>query len=121
VQSDACFAFGVPADTALGNQAEQVVRSERRVAGPLEMIGGRIALEVSQRGPVLARERLVHAVRERLEHEERMGRAAASQVDLEGVRPPLILPSDGDEVDGAAPDHAFAGEAPTDLQTLARD
>ena len=43
-----------------------------------------------------------------LQRVEGMGRAAAAEVDLEGVQLPLAAARRGDEVDGAAADHALA-------------
>ena len=78
-------------------------------------------LELAHPRSILACERVVSAVGECLQGKERVSRAAAAEVDLEGVRLPQPVASDGDEVDARAPDHPFACQAPSDLEPLGCD
>ena len=100
---------------ALGDDVEQVVGRQRRVGRRVEMVGGGVVLDVAEAGAVLAGERLVGAVREGGQREERMGRAAAAEVDLERVRLPAAPSLTAHEVDGGSADDALARQPPTDL------
>src|SRR6266545_3578781 len=80
-----------------------------------------VSPSASQPGAVLAGERIVDPVCERLASEERMRRPAAAKVDLERVGLPSIVARDDDEIDRGAPDHSLAGQTPADLQALGRD
>ncbi len=84
------------------------------------MIGGGVVLDVAEPRPPLPGERVVDAVRQAREREQRVGRAPAAEIDLERVRAPAVLDRDGREVDGGAPDHALPREPAPDLQPLAR-
>ena len=68
------------------------------------------------------RDRVVGAVGEELEREERVRRAALAQVDLDGVRRPSAARlAHDDEVDREAPEDAFAREPLADLRRLDGD
>ena len=66
--------------------------------------------------------RVVAAVGEKLQGQERMGRPAFAQVDLDRVDLPLVLVAEhGDKIEREPADDAFFLEPMADFQRLAHD
>ena len=64
MEHDARLGLRVPAEAPLGDDVEEVVRRQAAVRRRVEVVGRRIADRAVSR-PVLARQRLVRAVRQR--------------------------------------------------------
>ena len=100
----------VEAQPGARQQVEEVLDPQPPQAGVVEVVGGHeVALlppGVTNRAPW----RVVASVGEELQGQERVGRAALAQVDLDGVGLPLLAAPHGHEVDGEAAQHALRRE-----------
>ena len=98
-----------------GHDVEQVGQRQPAQQPGLEMVGGDQVLLVpagcqEQRG-----RRVVAAVGEELQGEERVGGPALAQVELDGVRRPRAVgAADHDEVDREPAERALVGQPPPD-------
>ena len=104
------------------DDVEEVVVREPAQQRRLEVVGrDHVLLAPARRGEE-RRGRVVGAVGEELEREERMRGPALAQVELDRVRAPgsAAVPRD-DEVDGEPPEHALARQPPADLLGLRAD
>ena len=85
------------------------------------MVGRGVVLELADPRAVLARKRVVDAVRQRLQRPERVGRARAAEVHLERVGRPRAILLHRDEIEPGTADHPLTREPAADLQRLDRD
>ena len=112
VEDDAGLARLVEVQAVAHHDVEQVVGRERAVRGDLDVVAGDEVLLLAAGAVNSAGLRVVGAVGEELQREERVRRAALAQVDLDRVRLPLaVRVPDGDEVEREAADHALASPA----------
>ena len=122
VEDDADLAGLVEVQAVPGHDVEQVARHQPPQLLGLEVVGGHQVLLVAARGEEERRHGVVAAVGEELQGEERVGRPALAQVELDRVRRPLAVGAPHhDEVDREPAQRALAREPLPDQLGVAGD
>ncbi len=107
---------GVVVQSVRDGDVDQAIGIQTGEGRMRDVVGGVVESAPARERPKRAAVGVVRAIREELQHQERMGRAALPDVDLDRVVLPPVVLEHAHEIDREAPEHTFIGECGGDAQ-----